>query len=93
MDYKLIDFWDKPHIAKNFLQHGCYYFGNCRNTTVARWNEHEQCFYYWRTKWQSTYLETIKHRTDDDIFDVFDAYILLSSNEVERYIPLRMITA
>jgi len=90
MDYSLIEFWGKPPIHKHVLMHGEYYFGNCRNATVARWNEHEQCFYYWETKLGTTFLETIKHRSDDTIFDVFDAYILIHSRQVGKHIPLRI---
>lgn len=60
-------------IPKYKLQHGAYYRGRSRNATVARWNAHEEKFYYWREKFGKVFLETICHREDDSIFDVFDA--------------------
>ena len=58
-------------IAKKDLVHGAYYYGRCRNASIARWNEERQCFVYWRTKFSNTYTEEIKHPEDDDLFDVF----------------------
>ena len=54
------------------LKHGVYYLGRCRNATVARWNAQEGCFYHWREKFNSVFIETIKHPVDEGpIFDVF----------------------
>lgn len=61
-------------IPKSELRHGAYYRGSCRNATIARWNAEKQLFYHWRTKWGLIFLETIKHRDDDDRYDVFDAF-------------------
>ncbi len=73
----------KPIIPKSELRHGVYYYGKCRNATVARWNETEKCFYHWRVKFGLVFMETIKHREDDDIFDVFDAFGELTVPEQE----------
>ena len=59
-------------VPKTALKHGAYYRGTCRNASIARWNEEKQCFYHWRTKWGNRFVETIKHRADDDHYDVFD---------------------
>ncbi len=61
-------------IPKDQLKHGVYYRGRCRNATVARWNEKDQQFYYWRNKWGRNYVEAIRHREDFIGFDVFDAF-------------------
>jgi hypothetical protein len=71
---------DHPRIIpKNQLKHGVYYRGRCRNATVVRWNGENQRFYYRRTKFGYTFVEAIKHREDDDIFDVFDAFEEMSN--------------
>ena len=60
-----------PKIAKKDLIHGAYYSGRCRNANEARWNANKQIFVHWRTKFNSTFLEEIKHPEDDKLFDVF----------------------
>ena len=74
---------EKTIIPKNELKHGMYYLGKCRNATMARWNTDEQCFYHWRTKLGRTFIETIRHRQDDDIFDVFDPFEEILNPEKE----------
>lgn len=74
---------DRIYIAKKDLKHGAYYYGNCRNTTVARWNGEKQVFCHWRFKWGDRFIETICHPDDDAVYDVFYPY-----NEIaEDYIP------
>ena len=63
-----------PKIPKEQLKHGAYYNGRCRNATVARWNGDEQQFYHWRTKFGTTFIETIKCPEDEQRFDVFVTY-------------------
>jgi len=58
-------------IAKQNLIHGAYYAGSCRNASEARWNDDKQVFVHWRTKFNHTFLEEIKHPEDDQLFDVF----------------------
>lgn len=53
------------------LNHGTYYFGECRNAEVARWNDHEKRFYYIRTKFGSSFVESIEPFELDEGFDVF----------------------
>jgi hypothetical protein len=60
-----------PKIAKQDLIHGAYYTGRCRNADEARWNADRQVFVHWRTKFNETFLEEIKHPEDDQLFDVF----------------------
>ena len=64
MDYK-------PKITKNELVHGAYYYGRCRNATIARWDESIQKFVYWRNKFGHKFVEEICHPEDDEFFDVF----------------------
>lgn len=61
----------KKLLDKAELKDGAYYVGRCRNATVARWNAKKQCFTHWRVKFNSVFLEDIKHPVDDDTFDVF----------------------
>ena len=58
-------------IAKADLEHGAYYAGRCRNASEARWNAERQVFVHWRTKFNNTFLEEIKHPEDENFFDVF----------------------
>lgn len=68
-------------IPKSHLIHGAYYEGTCRNASVARWNEIEQCFYHWRYKFGFKFVESIKAPEDDDTFDVFYATSLIEPKE------------
>jgi len=60
-----------PKIPKDSLIHGAYYTGRCRNAEIARWNADKGHFVHWRTKFGSTFLETIKCPEDEKNFDVF----------------------
>jgi hypothetical protein len=73
-EYKLPEFDELTHrkiLPKSELKDGHYYVGRCRNASVARWNATENCFYHWRTKFDSVFTETISHPDDDDHYDVF----------------------
>lgn len=76
---------DKPILPKKDLVPGAYYSGKCRNARVARWDGER--FWHWRDKWGSHFLEGIKHREDDNTFDVFDAFDAVDGRLVEP-IPL-----
>lgn len=65
------EFEGRCHIRKENLCKGEYYYGHCRNATVARWDGER--FWYWRTKFGSTFLESIRVPEDDDHFDLFFA--------------------
>lgn len=58
-------------IPKLQLKHGVYYYGSCRNATVAMWNANLDCFEYMRSKLGSVFSETIRALEDDDGFDLF----------------------
>jgi hypothetical protein len=58
-------------LQKADLKDGAYYLGRCRNCTVARWNTKEGCFFHWREKFGQIFIETIKHPSDEEHFDVF----------------------
>ena len=73
---------------KSDLVHGEYYSGQCRNATVARWNAEHQCFIHWRTKFGFTFLETIKHPDDDQVYDVF--LVEKRIDPPEKEIPLEL---
>lgn len=76
---------DTLKIPKDKLEHGAYYGGRCRNATVARWNAKEQQFYHWREKWGNTFIETIKHPDDEQVWDVF--YPLELIEKPDKTIP------
>ena len=86
MKYELPHFDElttRPLLPKSALVHGAYYKGRCRNASVARWNADEQCFYHWRQKFNSIFIETIKHPEDDEVFDVFRVLEEIPSSKLE----------
>ena len=56
-------------IPKDKLIVGKTYIGDCRNAREAVWNGEK--FTYMRTKFGSTYPETINHFQNDDGYDLF----------------------
>jgi hypothetical protein len=60
------------------LEHGAYYFGTCRNATVARWNSETQRFVYVRVKFDAVFPEEIGYWVDaqprEKRFDEFRPY-------------------
>ena len=56
-------------IPKDKLIVGKTYIGDCRNAREAVWDGEK--FTYMRTKFGSTYSETINHFQDDDGYDLF----------------------
>ena len=56
-------------IPKDKLIVGKTYIGDCRNAREAVWDGGK--FTYMRTKFGSTYPETINHFQDDDGYDLF----------------------
>jgi hypothetical protein len=79
-----------PILPKSRLEDGSYYAGFCRNANIARWSAKDQCFYHWRKKFTNEFIERIKHREDDDVFDVFDAFFRLHRGNEHSFkeIPL-----
>lgn len=61
-------------IAKESLVHGTYYYGRCRNASIARWDAVKGVFIHWREKFSRVYLEEIHCREDELHFDVFDPW-------------------
>jgi hypothetical protein len=61
-------------IAKEDLCDGAYYFGDCRNSNVARWNGVTGRFYYQRHKFGAWYCESLPPREDDAGWDFFTPY-------------------
>ncbi len=68
-------------IRKEDLVTGKYYKGNCRNTSVAKWNGSK--FDYMRYKWGSYYKDSLCYPTDEDHFDVFIPYFVVEPSEKE----------
>lgn len=58
-------------IRKMDLFHGQIYIGKHRRCTVARWNEDDQKFEYWRNKFGHWFIDTCNHFEDDDGFALF----------------------
>lgn len=74
-------------IPKDFLEHGHYYGGMCRNTSVARWDATAQQFFHWREKFGRVFIESIKCYEDDDRYDVFLPFVDIT-RDFNRPIPL-----
>lgn len=64
-----VELYNKGILPKKELVENKYYFGNCRNANVAKWNGDE--FVYMRHKFGSNFPETINHFEDDDGYDLF----------------------
>ena len=59
----------EPVIKKEDLEYGAYYKGTCRNANEARWDGNK--FIHWRTKYGTTFLESILCPEDEKVYDVF----------------------
>ena len=53
------------------MEDGGYYLGFCRNSFIAKWSAEYSCFFYWRVKFGSTFLESINHPANDENYDIF----------------------
>ena len=75
-------------IAREELQDGAYYRGQCRNAELdlARWDAKKQMFVYVREKFGYLYTEPICHPENEAHFDVFRVKELVETPEFE--IPL-----
>lgn len=71
------------------LEDGGYYYGKCRNATIARWNAGTQRFIYMREKFGRVYPEEIGYWSEahsgEHRFDEFKPHGKLS--EAPFYIP------
>jgi len=74
-------------LTKKDLVHGEYYVGHCRNATVARWDERQEKFFHWRTKFGHTFLEEICHPEDEKRYDVFEPEQICK--EIVKEIPIQ----
>jgi len=75
-------------IPKEALVHGTYYYGRCRNASIARWDAVKQVFIHWRQKFSSVFLEEIKCREDELHFDVFDPWVELEQSVGLNPVPV-----
>lgn len=79
----------EPIIPKKELIDGSYYYGDCRNASVARWDGQREVFVYWRSKFGDTFLEDIKCPEDDEVYDVFIAERIAEEDDVLYKIPIQ----
>lgn len=56
-------------LPKSALEVGAWYEGRCRNSSRARWTG--EVFEYERTKFGSTYWDTVEHPENDRGYDLF----------------------
>lgn len=59
-------------IMKKDLKVNKFYYGNCRNSSIAQWNGKK--FTYIRRKFGDSFEEDINHFEDDDGYDLFEPY-------------------
>lgn len=78
-------------IALNDLVHDTYYFGKCRNATIAKWDNERKFFVHWRNKFAWDFLETIKHPEQETRYDVFVVERLAMPEEINKVIDLQML--
>ncbi len=71
-------------IPKKDLVDGNCYLGDHRNCTIARWNEKENVFEYWRHKFEWVYIDTCNHFEDDDGFALFVPIKLVTTEEFDK---------
>jgi len=62
-------YYDAGVIQKKDLKFGEYYWGRCRNASLAMWDGSH--FVYIRIKSLNVFLEKINHIEDDDGYDLF----------------------
>lgn len=78
------ELYNKGIIRKSDLKKDTYYFGACRNASVALWNG--DVFIYMRTKFGYIYSEKINHLEDDNGFDLFIPLKEVIPNNEEKII-------
>jgi len=66
------------------LVDGEFYYGSCRNATVARWDAAKHKFTYVRYKFGDQYLEDINCLEEDDGYDLFVPVRKTGSAQAER---------
>jgi hypothetical protein len=59
-------------ITKNNLKINKFYYGDCRNSSIVKWNGKK--FVYLRRKFGDCFEEEINHFEDDDGYDLFQPY-------------------
>jgi len=67
-------------IPKDKLFHDEFYYGECRNASIALWNNENKHFTHLRSKAGSVFLENINHPADDNGYDLFVPYVHLGPN-------------
>lgn len=75
-------------IPKEALRHGVYYYGRCRNASIARWDAVKQVFVHWRSKFGSVFTEEISCREDEAHADVFDPFLEIEDEKSLNAIPV-----
>ena len=76
--------YDEEGVKKADLVNGAYYRGHCRNASIARWNADLNQFYYIRTKFGSSFVETLPGPEDThDGMDFFMPLELIDTPQEE----------
>lgn len=75
-------------LPKEDLKPDTYYFGTCRNASVALWQG--EFFIYKRHKFTDTFNEEINHAEDDDGYDLFYPIAECVPEEREKILKRRV---
>lgn len=68
-------------IFKESLKKDKFYYGRCRNASIAKWNG--QQFIYIRQKFNNRFKENINHFEDDNGFDLFIPLFEISEEDIK----------
>jgi len=81
-------------LPKNLLLNHNFYLGNCRNASLGIWLSEKNIFIYKRTKFGSSFLESIKHPEDEytNGRDVFLPHIKYIPRETKLNDYLKFVT-
>lgn len=74
-------------IPQDQLIHRAYYRGWNRNTKFARWDATQNCFVFWRAKFDSVYISTAPHGENAYQGDIFRPWAQVSDEEITFPVP------
>ena len=74
-------------IPEDQLIHRAYYRGWNRNTSIARWDATQNCFVFWRAKFDYVYITTAPHGENVYQGDIFRPWALVPDEEITFPVP------
>lgn len=74
-------------IPEEQLVHRAYYRGWNRNASFARWDATQNCFVFWRAKFDYVYIETAIHGDSARAGDIFRPWRQVPDEEITFPVP------